>query len=58
MLDSWVRFESSQRENEQRQLAQTVISKVMDHLNDPKSQKAILDNAVQEVERLVKEKAL
>ncbi|UZJ54825.1 hypothetical protein CBS101457_004145 [Exobasidium rhododendri] len=58
VLDSWVRFESQEREAEQRQLAKTVIEKVMSSLKDEKTQKSILENALVEIEGLVKSKAV
>lgn len=58
VLDSWVRYEGQQREEEQRQLAQSVIQKVLDSLKDEKTQKQILDDAVTEIESLVKSKAI
>ncbi|SPO29989.1 probable H+-transporting two-sector ATPase chain b precursor, mitochondrial [Ustilago trichophora] len=58
VLDSWVRFEASEREQEQRELAASVIKKVQDSLKDDKLQKQILDNAVAEIENLVKSKAI
>ncbi|CDS81865.1 probable H+-transporting two-sector ATPase chain b precursor, mitochondrial [Sporisorium scitamineum] len=58
VLDSWVRFEASEREQEQRELAASVIKKVQDSLKDDKLQKQILDNAVAEIESLVKSKAI
>lgn len=51
VLDSWVRFEGQQREAEQRELADSVINKVIASLRDDKTQKQILDNAVAEIER-------
>lgn len=51
MLDSWVRFEGQQREAEQRELADSVINKVIANLRDDKTQKQVLDNAVAEIER-------
>ncbi|CAO1616334.1 unnamed protein product [Sympodiomycopsis kandeliae] len=58
VLDSWVRYEGQQREEEQRQLAKTVIEKVATSLRDEKAQKQILDDAVAEIENLVKTKAI
>ncbi|PWN36047.1 putative H+-transporting two-sector ATPase chain b precursor, mitochondrial [Meira miltonrushii] len=58
VLDSWVRYESQEREAEQKLLAKTVIEKVTASLRDEKTQKQILDNAVAEVEALVKSKAV
>lgn len=58
VLDSWVRYEGQQREEEQRQLARSVIEKVTASLRDEKTQKQILDDAVAEIEGLVKSKAI
>ncbi|PWN51768.1 putative H+-transporting two-sector ATPase chain b precursor, mitochondrial [Violaceomyces palustris] len=58
VLDSWVRYEANQREEEQRELAKAVIDKVTASLKDEKLQKQILDNAVSEIEQLVKSKAI
>ncbi|KDN43667.1 putative H+-transporting two-sector ATPase chain b precursor, mitochondrial [Tilletiaria anomala UBC 951] len=58
VLDSWVRFEAQEREAEQRLLTEAVVRKVQDALNDDKMQKQILDNAIAEVEQLVKAKKL
>lgn len=58
VLDSWVRYEAQEREEEQKKLAKTVIEKVMSSLKDDRTQKQILDNAVAEVEALVKSKAV
>jgi F-type H+-transporting ATPase subunit b len=58
VLDSWVRYESQEREAEQRQLAKSVIEKVMSSLKDEKTQKSILENALVEIEGLVKSKAV
>lgn len=58
VLDSWVRYESQEREAEQKLLAKTVIEKVTASLRDERTQKQILDNAVAEVEALVKSKAV
>ncbi|CAO1631222.1 unnamed protein product [Jaminaea pallidilutea] len=58
VLDSWVRYEGQQREEEQRQLARTVIEKVTASLRDEKTQRQILDDAVADIENLVKSKAI
>ncbi|CEH13599.1 probable h-transporting two-sector atpase chain b mitochondrial [Ceraceosorus bombacis] len=58
VLDSWVRYEAQEREAEQKQLARSVIEKVTASLRDEKLQKSILDDAVSEIERLVKSKAI
>ncbi len=51
VLDSWARFEASEREAEQKQLTDAVVRKVTEQLQDEKLQKQILDNAIAEVER-------
>ena len=51
VLDSWVRFEQQEKENEHAQLVKTVIDKVLKGLSDEKTQKEILTSAVAEVER-------
>jgi len=55
-LDSWVRFESQARDNEQRELVKSVIDKVLKDLKDPKLQRDILQQSVTEIEALVKSK--
>ena len=51
VLDSWVRFEQQEKENEQAQLARTVIDNVLKSIQDDKTQRDILAGAVSEVER-------
>jgi F-type H+-transporting ATPase subunit b len=51
VLDSWVRFEQQQKENEQAQLVKTVVDNVLKNLNEEKTQKEVLAWAVSEVER-------
>jgi len=51
VLDSWVRFEQQAKENEQAELAKSVIAKVLSTVRDEKTQKEILLGAVSEVER-------
>ncbi|KZT07177.1 uncharacterized protein LAESUDRAFT_698967 [Laetiporus sulphureus 93-53] len=51
VLDSWVRFEQQQKENEQTELAKTIIANVYKNLSEEKTQKEILSNAVSEIER-------
>ncbi|EIM86937.1 uncharacterized protein STEHIDRAFT_157225 [Stereum hirsutum FP-91666 SS1] len=58
VLDSWVRFEQQQKENEQAQLVKTVVDNVLKNLNEEKTQKEVLAWAVSEVEQLVKSKAI
>ncbi|KAK0530310.1 atp4 subunit B of the stator stalk of mitochondrial F1F0 ATP synthase [Tilletia horrida] len=58
VLDSWVRFEGQQREEEQRALAGAIVKKVADALKDDKLQKQILEGAIADVEQLVKAKTI
>ncbi|KAI0315048.1 hypothetical protein OF83DRAFT_1167322 [Amylostereum chailletii] len=58
MLDSWVRYEQQEKENEQAQLVKTVVDNVLKNLGDEKTQKDVLTWAVSEVEQLVKSKAI
>ncbi|WFD41309.1 atp4 subunit B of the stator stalk of mitochondrial F1F0 ATP synthase [Malassezia japonica] len=58
VLDSWVRYEAQQREAEQNLLTETVIRKVTESLADDKVQKQILESAVADVEKLVKDKKI
>ncbi|KAF9814331.1 hypothetical protein IEO21_05174 [Rhodonia placenta] len=58
VLDSWVRFEQQEKENEQAELAKTIIANVLKSVNDEKTQKEILTSAVAEIEQLVKSKAI
>ncbi|KAI0923559.1 hypothetical protein AcW1_006480 [Taiwanofungus camphoratus] len=58
VLDSWVRHEQQQKENEQAELAKTIIENVMKSIRDEKTQRDILTSAVAEVEQLVKSKAI
>ncbi|KAH9930266.1 ATP synthase [Fomitopsis serialis] len=58
VLDSWVRFEQQEKENEQAELTKTVIANVLKSLNDEKVQKEILTSAIVEIDQLVKNKAI
>lgn len=52
VLDSWVRYENSVRQREQKLLAETVISKIEKDLKDPKFQQKILQQSVEDIEKL------
>lgn len=52
VLDSWVRYEASVRQLQQKQLTQAVISKVQAELQNPKFQDRVLQQSVAEVEQL------
>jgi len=58
VLDSWVRFEQQQKESEQAELAKSVIDKVLASLKDEKTQKDILNNAIADIEQLIKSKQI
>lgn len=58
VLDAWVRHEAQVREAEQKQLVQTVLANVQKGLQDKKLQRDVLAASVQEVEQLVKSKAI
>ncbi|KAF7309517.1 hypothetical protein MIND_00322500 [Mycena indigotica] len=58
VLDSWVRYEQQVKENEQAELAKSVIDKVSAAIKDEKTQKEILLGAVAEIELLVKSKSI
>ena len=51
VLDSWVRFEQSQKAAEQDELVKSVVDNIMKNLGDEKVQKEVLAGAVAEVER-------
>lgn len=51
VLDSWVRYEQQAKESEQAELAKTVVDSVLKGLNDEKTQRDILTNALAEVDR-------
>lgn len=58
VLDSWVRYEGAEREEQQRALSASVIQSVMKSLQEERTQKSILEDAVSEIEKLVKSKAI
>lgn len=53
VLDSWVRYEASLRQLEQRQLAKSVISRVQSELGNPKFQEKVLQQSISEIEQLL-----
>ncbi|KAK9465923.1 ATP4 subunit B of the stator stalk of mitochondrial F1F0 ATP synthase-like protein [Lipomyces arxii] len=52
VLDSWVRYEASVRQREQKQLAEAVIAKIQREISTPKFQQQYLTQSVSEVEKL------
>ncbi|KAH8692179.1 putative mitochondrial ATPase subunit ATP4 [Talaromyces proteolyticus] len=53
VLDSWVRYEGQVKQREQRELAESVISKIQEELKNPKVLQQILQQSVADVERIV-----
>lgn len=51
VLDSWVRYEGQVRQRQQRELAESVISKIHKELENPKVLQQILQQSVGDVER-------
>jgi hypothetical protein len=51
VLDSWVRFEQQEKENEQSQLVKSVVDSVLKNISEEKTQKEVLAWAVSEIER-------
>lgn len=58
VLDSWVRFEQSQRESEQAALVQAVQTAVDAEVVKPAFRKQLLEEAVARVEALAKAKSI
>ncbi|AEY96733.1 FAEL251Cp [Eremothecium gossypii FDAG1] len=52
VLDSWVRYEASVRQLQQKQIAESVIGKVQAELANPKFQDKVLQQSVADVEKL------
>lgn len=50
MLDSWVRYEGQVKARQQRELAESIISKIEKDLENPKVLDQILKQSVQDVE--------
>lgn len=51
VLDSWVRYEASQRQREQKQMADTVTRKIREELKNPRLQQQLLQQSIADVER-------
>lgn len=52
VLDSWVRYEASVRQLQQRQVTESVLAKVQSELSNPKFQDRVLQQSITEVEQL------
>jgi F-type H+-transporting ATPase subunit b len=50
VLDSWVRYESSVKQRQQKELAENIIAKVKKELENPKALQQILQQSVADVE--------
>jgi hypothetical protein len=51
VLDSWVRFEQQEKENEQARLVKTIVDNVLKNISEEKTQRDVLAWAVSEVDR-------
>lgn len=58
VLDSWVRYEQQQREQEQTALVKTVTENIAAELAKPAFKKQLLEEALGQVEQLAKSKAI
>ncbi|KAJ2305841.1 atp4 subunit B of the stator stalk of mitochondrial F1F0 ATP synthase [Coemansia sp. RSA 2706] len=54
VLDSWVRYESSVRENEQKALASKVMGNVRSQLASPKAQDEIIAQCMRDIQAIAK----
>jgi len=52
VLDSWVRYEASLREREQKNLSSYVIKRVREKLEDPRMQQEILNQSLNDLEKI------
>ena len=50
VLDSWVRYEASQRQREQKQMADTITAKVREEIKNPRLQQQLLQQSIADVE--------
>ncbi|KAI0161707.1 hypothetical protein GGR52DRAFT_576009 [Hypoxylon sp. FL1284] len=57
VLDSWVRYEGQVKQRQQKELAESIITKVKKELENPKALQQILQQSVADVERIVSSKA-
>jgi F-type H+-transporting ATPase subunit b len=51
VLDSWVRFEQQEKENEQARLVKSVVDNVLKNISEERTQRDVMAWAVSEVER-------
>ncbi|KAL8860125.1 MAG: hypothetical protein Q9178_003389 [Gyalolechia marmorata] len=57
VLDSWVRYEAQVKQRQQKELAETIIGRIMKELENPKTLQQILNQSVADVEKIVSSKA-
>jgi len=57
VLDSWVRYEGQVKQRQQRELADSIIAKIIKELENPKTLQQILQQSVADVEKIVSSKA-
>ncbi|MCJ1304449.1 atp4 subunit B of the stator stalk of mitochondrial F1F0 ATP synthase [Hypocenomyce scalaris] len=57
VLDSWVRYEGQVKARQQRELAESIISKITKELENPKTLQQILQQSVADVEKIVAQKS-
>ncbi|KAI4155347.1 MAG: hypothetical protein L6R39_001269 [Caloplaca ligustica] len=57
VLDSWVRYEGQVKQRQQKELAESIINKIMKELDNPKTLQQILNQSVADVEKIVSSKA-
>lgn len=57
VLDSWVRYEGQVKQRQQKELADSIITKVTKELENPKVLQQILTQSVADVEKLVASKS-
>jgi F-type H+-transporting ATPase subunit b len=53
VLESWVRYEAQVRQRRQKEIAETVIAKVKKELESPKNLSQILNQSLQEIEKVI-----
>ncbi|KAL9124387.1 MAG: hypothetical protein Q9175_008228 [Cornicularia normoerica] len=57
VLDSWVRYEGQVKQRQQKELAESIISKITKELENPKTLQQMLQQSVADVEKIVSSKA-
>lgn len=52
VLDSWVRYEGQVKQRQQKELAESIISKITKELENPKTLQQMLQQSVADVESM------